>query len=197
MGYGPCDENRHGFCWRNEHGNGTRLSPYFVTEDDCTEFHDYIDTWLKTNNLHIPEHIKPILRMEQMMRNNFGPLRMGADLRTWKLSDVIRCAKDFEAVVKRKVIAPCVGETMLEFFGCDIDKSHDDYQTYLKPYEDGSVEDDAGGEGDAEEGADNKEKKRAAIATKDEDAEGIVETRGLPAEEAETANSEPRKKIKS
>jgi hypothetical protein len=41
MGYGPCDENRFGWCWRNEHGSGTRMTPYFKSEEDCCAFHDF------------------------------------------------------------------------------------------------------------------------------------------------------------
>ena len=51
MGYGPCDENRFGWCWRNEHGNGRRMTPYFKTEEIAIKFHDYAGVDLRKTRL--------------------------------------------------------------------------------------------------------------------------------------------------
>jgi hypothetical protein len=147
MGYGPCDKNRLGYCWRNEHGSGTRLTPYFLTEKDCEDFHDFMtETWLKTNTIEVPRELQPMMSLFSF--GGFGhprPNPMG-DLRCWKMKDAVRCARDFEASVQRQVIASCKGETMLEFFGCDLDESHDDKFGYE------AEEDDAGNsENDCEE----------------------------------------------
>jgi hypothetical protein len=128
MGYGPCDENRLGFCWRNEHGSGTRLTPYFLTEKDCEEFHKYMaEIWLKSNQIELSPQIQ---QMQQIISVGWfggrGRDMMMADLRVWKIKDAVRCAKDFERHVGRNVIASCKGETMLEFYGLDLDESHDD-----------------------------------------------------------------------
>lgn len=42
MGYGPSDCNRFGWCWRNDHGGGIRMTPYFKTEELVNKFHDYL-----------------------------------------------------------------------------------------------------------------------------------------------------------
>jgi len=44
MGYGAPVEDDRGFCYRTQQGCGTRLSPYFRTEDACDAFHTFLGT---------------------------------------------------------------------------------------------------------------------------------------------------------
>ena len=117
MGYGPSDHNRHGWCWRNDHGNGIRMSPYFATEADCNEFHDFFHK--NYQNYQVPEEYEQLMLLMMSMRR--------PDLRTYKLREVNKMAKDFHNA-NPTLIAPIhapVGETLWEFFKYDVNPYYD------------------------------------------------------------------------
>lgn len=125
MGYGPAEKNPFGWAFRNEHGSGTRMTPYFATEELSAQFHDFAIIWIKSNKVddgHIPAQMKQLMSL-------YGMDDRGLDLRSLTLKDVNRCALDFQKSLGKPCINSCKGETMLQFYGCDLMDAHDDYET--------------------------------------------------------------------
>jgi hypothetical protein len=123
MEYRPIDHNRFGWCWRNEHGSGKRMTPYFETEELAEKFHEYVDI----HSFELTD-ITPIDIAEIMiMQNKFDQL----DLRYTKLSEINELAKDFISGdtliedIKNQVVINPDGETMREFYGIDQEKYYD------------------------------------------------------------------------
>ena len=90
MGYGPSNYTKGaGWCWRNEHGLEQRMSPYFQTEEDCDEFHEYFTE-------HYREYPSLLnIAMSAMCR---------PDLRIYDLPVVNKIAKAFEQHVRKSVV---------------------------------------------------------------------------------------------
>ena len=121
MGYGPADCNRFGWCWRNDHGGGIRMTPYFKTEKLVDDFHDYF-----TNNFDKYKH--------KLSQNNpmLSIFLNNSDLRLFKLKDIIIIVDDFIKEKKlsiKKVIVKPNKETLREFYGHEM-------ETYCSYYED-------------------------------------------------------------
>jgi hypothetical protein len=110
MGYGPSAENRFGWCFRNEHGFGKRMTPYFATEADANHFHDF---FTKNGRKYSCSTLAISFGLE---------LRGDPDLRSYELPMVHAITKAF--ALKNKVQGPIVyfpkNETLREFYGCDM-----------------------------------------------------------------------------
>lgn len=102
MGYGPADKNRFGWCYRNEHGSGVRMTPYFETEEIVEDFHNYCDKHTK----ELQEYI-----------GVFGSKNI--DLRLTKLKNVNNLANKYSKEKNVKVLISPEGETIKEFYGID------------------------------------------------------------------------------
>jgi hypothetical protein len=107
MGYGPSTQNRFGWCWRNEHGEGIRMTPYFETEEIAELFHDY---FVKNSNSYKAKQV-----LSGILAGHNG------DLRLYSMEVVIEIAKAFAKEDLKTVIkfAPR-SETMVEYYGCDM-----------------------------------------------------------------------------
>jgi len=126
MGYGPSDKNRLGWCWRNEHGWGTRMTPYFETEKDVDAFHEYFNEHYKNyrNKLN-----KAPLAVALLLSKQDSP-----DLRLFELKVVNKIAEDFalkNPEMKKPLYAP-YNETVFELYGCDMESivGYDDEKAY-------------------------------------------------------------------
>ena len=118
MGYGPAVKNRFGWCYRNEHGNGIRMTPYFKTEEMLEKFHDYF-----TEN--IQKYSSKSLLDSNIFSGMTTFMSNFADLRIFKLKDVNTMADDFlekNSLKKKKVIVTPKKETLYEFYGCDMEE---------------------------------------------------------------------------
>lgn len=107
MGYGPCAKNRFGYCWRNDHGQGIRMTPYFKNEDDVNKFHEYFEkNYMKYNVASIVE--------------SYG-LKKEPDLRVFAMKEIIKIAFDFARDNNiSDVVHNPIGETQEEFYGTSI-----------------------------------------------------------------------------
>jgi hypothetical protein len=130
MGYGPSSQNRFGWCWRNEHGGGRRMTPYFETEELVDKFHDYIMDNKSNLSDTMPKETRSALNMLNMInsigvsgeQNNMMAYMNRFDLRTTKLSEINELAEEFsehEDVPIDKIVIKPVAETMREFYGLD------------------------------------------------------------------------------
>lgn len=117
MGYGPPDRNRFGWCWRNEHGSGTRMTPYFRSEVHVDGFHTYLITRQSELSSTLPEAIRQ--QMDMLHRMTFNSTSSSFDLRTTKLSEINKMAEDYAKTHGIKVICNPVAETIKEFYGID------------------------------------------------------------------------------
>ena len=105
MGYGPVDNNRFGWCWRDEHGSGRRMTPYFKTEELANTFHEYfVDNSEKVEFSKLPEEIMSFLSFMTPRK----------DLRMAKLESINKLAEEFE---NEEITINPVGETIQEFYG--------------------------------------------------------------------------------
>jgi hypothetical protein len=124
MGYGPSAHNRLGHCWKNEHGSGTRMTPYFKSEKDADDFHNYFEKNYKNYEINpkIPKHL-------QMFFSE-------ADLRTYSYTEIEKITKQFEKEcnIKGIVYLP-KDETLYEFFGCEM-MTHVGYEVEPEEEED-------------------------------------------------------------
>ena len=124
MGYGPSDCNRFGWCWRNDHGGGIRMTPYFKTEELVDKFHDYF-----TENVSKYSNKSVIKNPMLAMFCNGAP-----DLRLFKLKDVMEIANDFikeNNLIAKNVIVTPKKETLREFYGFEMEE----YCAYYEEYE--------------------------------------------------------------
>ena len=98
MGYGPSDYTKgYGWCWRNEHGCEQRMSPYFKTEQDCQDFHEYFERhYQEYPSLLGAMHLGAYLPTMMMMGR--------ADLRVFALDVVNEIARAFEKHTQRSVV---------------------------------------------------------------------------------------------
>lgn len=116
MGYGPADCNRFGWCWRNDHGGGIRMTPYFKTEELVDKFHDYF-----TENVNKYSNKSVISKNPMLAMFCNGP----ADLRLFKLKDVNEISNDFikenNLIVKNVIVTP-KKETLREFYGFEMEE---------------------------------------------------------------------------
>lgn len=116
MGYGPADENRFGWCYRNEHGSGRRMTPYFETEEIVEDFHTFLEEHKNELSSNLPPQIESMMSMMYMG----NPMDKRMDLRTTKLSEVNALAQRYAAENDNvKVTINPVAETMREFYGVD------------------------------------------------------------------------------
>lgn len=109
MGYGPADENRFGWCWRDEHGSGRRMTPYFESEEIAENFHEYF-----TDNIDDVEFVELPPAIQMFMSMSGGNR---ADLRRAKLYSINKLAKQFAEEEKIQIVDRPVAETMREFYG--------------------------------------------------------------------------------
>lgn len=125
MGYGPSDCNRFGWCWRNEHGGGKRMTPYFKTEELVDKFHDYF-----TENINRYSSKSVISKNPMLAMFCNG----AADLRLFKLTDVNEITNDFikenKLIAKNVIITP-KKETLREFYGFEMEE----YCAYYEEHE--------------------------------------------------------------
>jgi hypothetical protein len=150
MGYGPSANNRFGWAWRNEYGGGTRMTPYFKTEELANAFHEYWEENIERYTSKSAYVTNPQMKWFRMLMRNVMP----ADLRQYKLMDVCGAAADFvreKALPAGSVVVPR-GETLKEFYGTEM-KDHCAY------YEKGEREDDVS-ENEESEQPETKGKKR-------------------------------------
>ena len=110
MGYGPPvlsyrhdTEEEFGWCYRCQQGCGTRISPYFTTEEACDAFHGFLEKRI--------DDINKLMKRDRNTR---------LDLRDIPLFITQKFAEDFEKFRSGEVIlADCTGETRLEFYEMD------------------------------------------------------------------------------
>lgn len=117
MGYGPVDQNRFGWCWRNDHGSGKRMTPYFSTEELADAFHDYANSRKGELGSSLPDEAQ--IMFNTLMASFSGFIENRFDLRTTKLSEINVMAQEFAVKEKVEVISEPIGETMREFYGID------------------------------------------------------------------------------
>ena len=122
MGYGPpVEDEGYGYCYRSQHGCGTRLTPYFKTEDVANEFHDFLSSRNQDINILLGKD-----EGYQIMSLYNIPLYI-----------VQKLASDFEKLKGESILAEPKDETRGHFYQMDYmnygDDRPDDIMTFDVP----------------------------------------------------------------